>query len=290
MDPAQVTVVIPALNEALAIGDTVRAVRERLPGVEIIVVNDGSTDDTGRIAGEAGALVIDHQHRRGYGASLETGTRAAQRDYVLYCDGDGQHSAADVARLIEEADGYDMVVGARGSDSHAPLSRRPGKRILRWFANYLAGQKIPDLNSGLRIVRREVMTRYLHLMPEGFSYSTTSTFAMMKTGRRVKYVPIQVAPRLGKSTVKQFRHGFETLLLVLRLAVLFEPLKVFLTVSGGMLAISVASFAIDIWRLVRLGAPGLSDSTVLLSIATLIIFMFGLLCDQVSAIRRDRCL
>ena len=290
MDPAKVTIVIPALNEALAIDGALRAVRQRLPEAEIIVVNDGSTDDTARIAREAGAQVIDHPRCRGYGASLATGTREASRDYVLYCDGDGQHSADDVAKLVDEVDGYDMVVGQRGQDSHVPLSRKPGKRILRWFADYLAGQKIPDLNSGLRIVRREVMLRYLHLMPEGFSYSTTSTFAMMKTGRMVKYVPIRVAARVGKSTVNQFRHGFGTLMLMLRLTVLFEPLKVFLAVSGWMLAISVLSFMFDVWRLVSRDSAGLSDSTVLLSIATLIIFMFGLLCDQVSAIRRDRCL
>ena len=286
MDANQVTVIIPALNEAAAIESVVRSVLERVPGVELIVLDDGSSDNTGSLAAAAGARVIAHDHPRGYGAALRTGTQTSERDYVLFCDADGQHSAEDVARLISAVDGYDMVVGQRRYDSHVPMSRRPGKQLLRWFADYLAGQRIPDLNSGLRIVRRDVLTRYLHLMPEGFSFSTTSTFALMKTGRRIKYVPIKVAPRVGKSTVRQFRHGMQTLMLMLRLTVLFEPLKVFLTASGMMLGLSLLSLLIDLVR----NVAGISDTTVILSITTLTIFMFGLLCDQVSAIRRDRCL
>lgn len=291
MEQNLVSVVIPALNEAEAIGDVVRNIRDRLPQVELLVVNDGSSDATAAVAEKAGARVVSHDHPRGYGAALSSGVREASREYVLFCDGDGQHSAADVARLIDVADGYDMVVGKRGADSHRQLSRRPGKMILRWFADYLAGEKIPDLNSGLRIFRCDVLKRFLHLMPTGFSFSTTSTFAMLKTGQRIKWVPITVAPRVGKSTVRQFQHGMQTILLMVRLTVLFEPLKVFLNVAGWLLLLSVVMFSADMAKTYfNPKAGGISDTTVILSIATLLVFLFGLLCDQVSAIRRERCL
>lgn len=277
-----VSIIIPALNESLAIETVVRGLRDRLPRCEIIVVDDGSVDNTARLASNAGARVISHDSPRGYGAALTTGIHAAGRDYVLFCDGDGQHSVDDVETLIREIDGCDMVVGERGRDSHRPWLRRPGKFILQSVVDYLAGQKIPDVNSGLRIFRKEVLMKYIHLMPEGFSFSTTSTFAMLKTKRKFKFVPIKAGARIGKSTVNPLRHGIETIMLVLRLAVLFEPLKVFLTVAGALFLPAMASLARDVFW-----AGNITDTTVTLSIATLIVFMFGLLCDQVSALRRE---
>ena len=180
MNPVDVSIVIPAYNESGAIGDVVKGLLEGLPEAELLVINDGSSDDTGRFAREAGATVIEHDHNRGYGAALRTGTLRATRDYVLFCDSDGQHSVEDVGKLIDACDGHDMVVGERDRSSHVVHSRRPGKLILRVFANHLAGEKIPDLNSGLRMLKRDVLEKYLHLMPTGFSFSTTCTFAMLK--------------------------------------------------------------------------------------------------------------
>ncbi len=279
----QVSVIIPALNEASAIKSVIHGLLEKLTDIELIVVNDGSTDDTKTIANMEGVRLINHEHTLGYGASLRTGMEASTREYVLFCDGDGQHTVDDVERLINEMDEHDLVIGIRGKDSHTPFSRQPGKRILKWFADYLAGQKIPDLNSGLRIFRKEVLKRYLHLMPDGFSFSTTSTLVMIKTKRIIKYVPIRVYPRVGKSSVRQLRHGMETIMLILRLIVLFNPLKVFLNFAGFVLFLSLASLLIDM----LFYKTGLSDTTVTLSISTLIIFLFGLLCDQVSALRRE---
>ena len=179
----QVSIVIPAFNEAAAIGPVIEQLRARFPESELIVIDDGSKDATAQIAEKAGARVIRHPRNRGYGAALRTGTTQATRDYVLFCDSDGQHSADDVGRIMEAGDDCDMVVGARTQVSHVPMSRRPGKFILAKFADYLAGEKIPDLNSGLRMIRREVLIKYLHLMPHGFSFSTTSTFAFLKTNR-----------------------------------------------------------------------------------------------------------
>ncbi len=283
MRDENVSIVVPAFNEEAVIGQVVRALRSRFPHCEIIVVNDGSNDCTADKASASGALVISHDHNRGYGAALKTGVRAATKDFVLFCDGDGQHAEEDVARLIEACDDCDLVVGERNSTSHRPFLRRPGKFIMGKFAELLAGTKIPDLNSGLRIFKRDTIMRYLHLMPEGFSFSTTSTFAIMKANLKYKYVPITVKKRVGKSAINQIKHGPLSLMLILRLAVLFEPLKVFLSVSGIIFVLSLISLSIDVY-----GAGGIGDSTVLLSIAAIIVFMSGLLCDQVSAMRREK--
>lgn len=279
-----ITIIIPALNEEEAIGDVVRRLIGAFDGAEIIVVNDGSTDNTAERAKAEGALVTNHEWQLGYGSALKTGVRSSTREYVLFCDGDGQHSVDDVRKLIQECNGYDMVVGARTAESHTPFLRRPGKFILKCFANFLAGVKIPDLNSGLRIFKRDTLMRYLHLMPSGFSFSTTSTFAMLKSQRRIKFIPITAGKRIGKSTVRQWRHGPVTLMLMVRLTVLFEPLKVFLSVALALFITCIGSFIIDI----LLSGGGVGDTTVLLAISSLIVFMFGLLCDQVSAMRREK--
>jgi glycosyltransferase involved in cell wall biosynthesis len=278
-----VSIVIPAFNEEGGLGDVLDGLRGSFPGAEIIVVNDGSTDSTATLAETKGASVISHMRNLGYGASLKTGARAATGDYVLFCDADGQHTPTDVGRLLAIASDYEMVVGARDADSHQPLIRRPGKTLLRWFANILAGIRIPDLNSGLRVFHRETLLQYLHLMPDGFSFSTTSTFAMLKSNRRVLWVPITVKKRVGKSTVRQLRHGPQTLMLLLRISVLFEPLKLFVSVAAVLLLAAVCSLLLDVFML-----ENLTDTTVLLSLAGLIIFMSGLLCDQVSALRRQQ--
>lgn len=278
-----VTIIIPALNEEKALGKVLESLKSSFPEIPVIVINDGSTDATEKIATDAGARVITHEFCRGYGASLRTGTKAADTDFVLFCDGDAQHTAKDVGRIMAECDGYDMVVGARTAESDQPLLRRPGKFVLKIFANFVAGTRIPDLNSGLRVFRRETLLKYLHLMPTGFSFSSTSTFAILKSNRRHKYIPITVEKRIGKSTVSQFKHGIQTLLLIVRLAVLFEPLKVFFSVAGVFFVLSMASLGIDIFC-----GDGLADTTVLLSVTTIVIFMSGLLCDQVSALRREK--
>ncbi len=278
------TIIIPALNEEAAVGDVVRELTAEFFEAEIMVVDDGSSDKTGERAEAAGAKVIRHSRKYGYGAALKTGIRNSSREYVLFCDGDGQHRASDARKIFNVAEDQDMVVGSRTSGSHTPFSRRPGKLILKWFADFLAGVRIPDLNSGLRVFKRETIKRYLHLMPQGFSFSTTSTFAMLKSQRRIKFIPITAKKRVGKSTVRQWRHGPATLMLMLRLTVLFEPLKVFLSVALGLFLISLGSLYIDL----TLSGGGVGDTTVLMAVSSLIIFMFGLLCDQVSALRWEK--
>jgi len=284
MNASDVTVIIPAYNEAEAIGSVVEGLLSRSADIEVIVVDDASTDETPSLAKRAGARVFSHERTRGYGSSLRTGIRAAARPYVLSCDGDGQHSPEDVFALIAGIGSADMAVGVRGRDSHSAVSRRPGKFFLNRFADFLAGQHIPDLTSGLRVIRRDVILKYLHLMPKGFSFSATSTFALMKSDHAIKWLPITVVKRRGKSTVRQWKHGPQALLLILRLTILFEPLKVFLTIDGLLLFLTFVSFALD---LTAGEGFGVGEVTVALSIATLMVFLFGLVCDQVSALRRE---
>jgi len=276
---------MPAYNEASAIGDTLD---ELLPIAnelewQVVVVDDGSNDNTGEIAKKHGIEVLTHPYNQGYGASLSTGVRATDADILVFLDSDGQHDPNDIIRLLEHSDQYDMVVGARTKDSHVDLRRRAGKRILKWFADYLAKEKIPDINSGFRIFRRDTLLSYLHLMPKGFSFSTTSTFAMLKGGHKIKWVPIQTTKRVGTSTVKQLKHGPEVMMLMLRLTVLFDPLRVFLPISGVLILLAAIMTILNL-IMYRIAIPA---SAVFLGISSVIIFMLGLLTDQVSAIRRE---
>lgn len=284
----KVTIIIPALNEAGVIGTVVADLVKAIPGAEIIVVDDGSTDETGKLAAGAGACVIRHDISLGYGAALHTGVLASEREYVLFSDADGQHTGADALSVLNACQDCDMVVGARRRESHVPLVRAPGKWILRRFTDFLAGMKIPDLNSGLRIVRRNVLLKYLHLMPRGFSFSSTTTIALLKGGYRVHWVPITVHKRVGQSSVKQWKHGPQTMMLILRLVVLFDPLRVFLGVTGLLFILTLVSLANDvIYRIMHPSPFGIGHVTVSLFIATVLVFLFGLLCDQVSSLRRE---
>jgi len=279
----RVTVVIPALNEAAAIGRVVEQLVGLYPSYEVLVVDDGSADGTGEIAASAGARVVRHDWNKGYGAALRTGCRQARGRIVCFFDGDGQHRAEDVERVVREVGHYDAVFGARTQGSDAPLLRRPGKFLLRVFASFLSGMKLLDFNSGLRAFKREVILKYLHLMPSGFSFSTTSTFAMLKSDRPVKWVPIVVEKRQGKSSVSQVRHGFQTLLLMLRLTTLFEPLKVFVPVSALFMAVAIGFLIANLAM-----GRAVPQTSVIMSVSSVSIFMMGLVIDQVSAMRREK--
>ena len=282
----KVSIIVPALNEELAIGNVVRSLKQSFENAEVIVVNDGSEDKTEKIASSEGAIVVSHARNLGYGAALKTGIETSARDYVLFCDADGQHRIEDVKRVIDTASTgkYDMVVGARTKESYSSIIRRPGKFVLKIFANYLANQKIPDLNSGLRIIKRSVILKFLHLMPAGFSFSTTSTFAILKSKYSLHYIPITVEKRVGKSTVRQLKHGPQTIMLMIRLTALFEPLRIFLSASGILCVLTIVSFLKDI---LSGSSTGIGDTSILLAVSTLLVFLFGLLCDQISSLRRE---
>jgi glycosyltransferase involved in cell wall biosynthesis len=280
----RVTVVVPAFNEEAALGAVLEDLKRTCGDLvaETIVVDDGSTDTTAHIAAGAGVTVVRHPVNLGYGAALKSGLRRAQTPIVVTMDADGQHRAADVIRLVAAASDADMIVGARVDDSHAPLWRRPGKWLLSAMANYLSRRDIPDLNSGLRLMRRDVALKYLHLCPAGFSFSTTMTLALASRGWRIRYVPIEAARRIGHSTVS-VATGLETMVLILRLVALFDPLRVFVPASALIAAIGV------LW-----GAPyalmgrGVSVGSLLAMVTALLLFGLGLLCDQISQLRLER--
>ncbi|NOZ86037.1 MAG: glycosyltransferase family 2 protein [Deltaproteobacteria bacterium] len=280
------SIVMPVFNEEDGIEQVLKELRSVTPESPIIVVDDGSTDRTATIlAGlksELGLKIIRHSTNRGYGAAIKTGILEAQTDYILTFDGDGQHDPAEISKLIAAAGKSDIVIGARAGNSGQPFSRRPGKWFLHGLANYLARTKLPDLNSGLRLMKKDVIGGYLHLLSDGFSFSTTSTLAMIKDNRKVNWVDIHTRPRNGKSTVNQITHGSQTLLLILRVIVLFDPLRVFLPISG---ALFVMGFASASWHLAT-NPAGLADADLLLLISGLLVFLFGLISDQIAEMRR----
>jgi glycosyltransferase involved in cell wall biosynthesis len=282
----KVSIIIPAYNEADAIGDVLDKLQvpAKEHGWEVVVVNDGSTDDTENIAELRGVRVITHERNKGYGASLKTAVRSVDSNVVVFMDSDGQHKPDDIMGLLKHIEDYDAVIGARTAQSHTDIGRKPGKKVLGLFANFLAKEEIPDVNSGFRAFRRDILLRYLHLMPDSFSFSTTSTFAMLKGGHRMKWVPIVTEKRIGKSTVRQLKHGSETLMLMLRLIVLFDPLRVFLPISGLLMFLAILMTALNL-LFYRMAIPA---SAVLFAVSAVIIFMLGLVTDQVSAIRREQ--
>jgi glycosyltransferase involved in cell wall biosynthesis len=284
-DRPDVTILIPAYNEAAAIGDVIAAVQRVRRSLgrtsELLVIDDGSHDDTGRIAATGGARVIAHPYNRGKGAALKTGIEAAGGDTVVVVDADGQHDPEDIVWLLAHRPSYAMVMGDRGRGGGAsPLWRTPGKAVLGVVAEVLVGRKIPDLNCGLRAVDRRLALRMLPILPNGFSFETTLTVAMLKAGYATTWVPIHIAPRIGRSTVR-IADGFNTLLLMVRLISLFSPLRVFLPISG-------LTLAIGIWYMVEsyLLFQEASVKALIAMLASALFFLFGLLADQIAALRR----
>lgn len=280
----EISIIIPAYNEAEGIKSTLDELLlftgER--NWEIIVINDGSTDDTLSIVNKLDKIkVISHQLNKGYGASLKTGIRNARADIVVFFDGDGQHNPEDIPRLLEKHPEADMVVGRRSKGSNEAWVRKPGKWILGKVANILADHKIPDLNSGLRAIKKNIINDMLEIFPDGFSFSTTSTIAFFKLSYNVAYVPITTRKRVGKSTVKQAKHGPQVLLLILRLITLFSPLRIFLNVSGWLF---ILGLGYQVEEIIRHGFH-LVNGAFLLMISAILVFLFGLIADQLSSLR-----
>lgn len=274
------SVIVPAYREAGGIRTGIREIRKALEGVaqdwELIVVDDGSDDGTGELARAEGATVLHHAVNRGYGAALKTGIAAARHDIVVITDADGTYPATAIPSLVAKIGDYDMAVGARvGANVAIPLARRPAKWLLGRLAGYLAGQRIPDLNSGLRAMKRSLVQRYEHILPSGFSFTTTITLASLCRDHLVHYETIDYRPRVGDSKIRP-RHAFDFLLLILRTIVYFNPLKVFLPVGAAFFVLGVGKFAYD----VVIG--NLSESAIFALLAAGLIWSVGLLSDQIS--------
>ncbi len=283
----EITVIIPAYNEEKGIGEVIDKIEAAMGNVrasyEVIVVDDGSTDGTAAIVKAKRVRLVQHPYNKGYGAALKTGVKNAEGNIVLFVDADAQQNANDIPRLLEPMEEYDMVVGARTKGSKIPLLRRLGKFILSTLANYLAGQKIPDLNSGFRAIKKEIVMKYMSILPDTFSFTTTITLATIKEGYNLKYVPIETGERVGSSKIRLFRDGFRFIMLILRTIVLFDPMKVFLPTSLTLVGML---FFFLLHHLIRyLNVP---DVSILLIVSSLIVFFFGLLADQVSLMRKYR--
>ena len=281
-----VTVVIPAYNEGDHVAAQVRAVQQTLEKTdwpfEIIVVDDGSRDRTATEADSTGARVLRRTKNRGYGAALKLGIDRATHGWILITDADGTYPVDSIPALLAVAEHNEMVVGARIGDSvEIPWARRPAKWFLTRLASYLAGQRIPDINSGLRLMRRSLVQRYEGLLPDGFSFTTTITLAATCNGHSVEYVPIDYHARLGESKIRP-RHAYDFTLLILRTIVFFNPLKVFIPVGAILFLAALVKFIYDVT------VRGLTESLLLTLIGPLIIWAVGLLADQNMRIARMR--
>ena len=274
------TVVIPAYNEEGAIADTVEDVRStlsRLPlRFEIVVVDDGSVDQTRREAKRSGARVIPSRTNGGYGSALKRGILHSDSEYLAIIDGDGTYPAEALIPMLYMAESADMVVADRtGGKNSVPLMRRPAKRFLNWLANFLANCKIPDLNSGLRVFKRDSLTRFVPLLPDAFSFTTTITLCMLSSNMVVEYVPVSYAKRVGQSKIRPRDFG-NFILLVLRILVFFRPLRVFLPLGTVLFLLGIAKTVYDITL------ANLSESAIFALLAALLIWSLGLVADMIS--------
>lgn len=274
------SIVIPAKNEAEAIGKVVGLARERYPDAEIIVVDDGSTDETAEIARTAGAQVIRHPESLGNGAAVKAGARAATGDIIAFMDGDGQHDPRMLEPLLQQIDdGYDMAVGARDSGSHANIGRLFANGLYNGIASMMSGRPILDLTSGFRVARAQPFKQFLYLLPNGFSYPTTITMAFLRSGYPVTFVPIIAAQRIGKSHIRPFRDGIRFLVIIFKVTTLYAPLKVFLPVSGLFFATGVGYY---IYTYITMGR--FTNMSLLVLSGAVIIFLIGLLSEQITAL------
>lgn len=276
----QLSIVIPARNESSAIGAVVSTARDCYPDAEIIVVDDGSADDTAAVAAGAGATVITHPESLGNGAAVKAGARAAGGEVIAFMDGDGQHDAAGLENLLKKLDeGFDMVIGARSSASHANVGRLWANGIYNVVASLLTGRRIPDLTSGFRVVRATLFKRFLYLLPNGFSYPTTITMAFMRAGYPIHFEAIPVSKRVGSSHIRPLRDGVRFMVIIFKIATLYSPLKIFLPISVAFFATGSGWYAYTYLAMNRF-----TNMSMLLFSAAVIIFLIGLVSEQITAL------
>jgi glycosyltransferase involved in cell wall biosynthesis len=281
----QLSIILPAKNEAPALAVLLPQLRAAQPQAEIIVVDDGSTDDTRSICESHGVQRLSSPYPMGNGAAIKRGTRAASGDILVFMDGDGQHDPADVARLLDQLNrGYDMVVGARDWGSQAGVGRGVANTLYNWLATKMTGHPVLDLTSGFRAVRADKFREFLHLLPNGFSYPTTSTMAFFRSAYAVAYVPIKAAQRVGKSHIRPFKDGIRFLLIIFKIATLYSPLKLFAPASVVFFLLGCTNYAYTLYAYHRL-----TNMSTLLWSAAVIVFLIGLVSEQITGLmyRRD---
>jgi glycosyltransferase involved in cell wall biosynthesis len=281
----RISVVLPAKNEAEGLARTLPGLRTVVPDAEVIVVDDGSTDATAEVAAAHGARVLSSPYSMGNGAAIKRGARAAAGDVIVFMDADGQHDPAHIPLLLERLEsGFDMVVGARGASGQANAGRGLANALYNRLASWMTGHRILDLTSGFRAVRADKFREFLHLLPNGFSYPTTSTMAFFRSAYPVAYVPVDVARRIGKSHIRPLRDGARFLLIIFRIATLYSPLKLFAPTAVLFGLLGLGYYA---WTFATMGR--FTNMSVLLFSASVIVFLIGLVSEQITALtyRRD---
>jgi len=280
----EVSVIIPLFNEEVGIKGLLDRILELKfhELYEVLVINDGSSDNSLEVVKKYPVKVYSHSVNKGYGAALKTGIRKAKGEKVVILDSDGQHDPANIPEFVKMLDDYEMVIGTRDKDSFKVRTRQIGKRVIRWVGEYLVEQKLPDYNSGYRGFNKELIKGMLHMMPNGFSFSTTSTLAFLKEGYSIGTIPIKVEERVGRSSnVKFFKDGAKTMMLIMRIIMLFNPLKIFFPAS---LIITSAGILFGIYG--YLIADRFSNGAIVLTILGMFLFFIGLVADQISIMNR----
>lgn len=281
----RLSIILPAKNEAEGLRRTLPGLKDRFPEAEILVVDDGSTDATAEVAQALGAVVLSSPYSMGNGAAVKRGARAATGAVLVFMDADGQHDAAHVQRLLDRlAQGFDMVVGARGRDGQANLSRGLANGLYNRIASWMTGHHVADLTSGFRAVRALKFKEFLHLLPNGFSYPTTITMAFFRSAYPVAYEPIPVAQRIGKSHIRPVRDGLRFLLIIFKIATLYSPVKLFAPTGFMFFLTGVGYYGYTYATMGRF-----TNMSALLLSAAVIIFLIGLVSEQITALtyRRD---
>jgi glycosyltransferase involved in cell wall biosynthesis len=275
----RISVILPAKNEAEGLRRTLPELRGCFPEAEVIVVDDGSTDATATVAAAHGATVLSSPYPMGNGAAIKRGARAATGDVLIFMDADGQHDPRLAQRLLDKlAEGYDMVVGARNASGQASVGRGAANAFYNRLASWMTGHRVADLTSGFRAARADRFREFLHLLPNGFSYPTTSTMAFFRSAYPVAYVPIPVAARIGRSHIRPLRDGLRFLLIIFRIATLYSPLKLFAPISGVFFLLGTGYYAFTFATEHRF-----TNMSALLLSAAVIVFLIGLISEQITA-------
>lgn len=276
----RISVVLPAKNESKVIEQTIKKIKQLNSVDEIIVVNDGSTDDTKKIAEQAGAKVISHPYSKGNGAAIKTGARNAIGDLIVFMDADGQHDPNDIPKLLEKIEqGYDLVVGARQKGSQASVGRGIANKLYNNLASYMSDHAVEDLTSGFRAVRADKFREFIYLLPNGFSYPTTSTMAFFRAGYSVAYVPIHAAKRIGKSHIHPVKDSVRFFLIIFKIATLYSPLKMFLPFAVVLFILATSWYGYTLYEFGRF-----TNMSALLYTGSIMIFLMGLISEQITAL------
>ena len=284
MNTEKVSVIIPVYNEGKAIADLVVKIKTCYPDFDVIVIDDGSTDNTADAAQAAGAKVYSHPYNIGNGAAVKSGIRVADGDILVFMDGDGQHDPEGIANLLEYMPGFDMVVGARSMGDQASLWRAAGNKAYNWFASYVAKFPIKDLTSGFRAVKSNIAKSFVYLLPNTYSYPATITLGVLRSGMSVKYVPIKMRKRAtGKSNIKLIQDGMRFFIIITRICTLYSPMRVFLPVSFTMFFLGVANYIYTYITRSRF-----TNMSVFMFVAAIIIFMMSLISEQICQMRFER--